>query len=171
MLVVLITECVADALSQIEVNALYQPPIIDFKAITGAQQTDAEVSQLQSPCNILTSIITNAITNIRSDITLWYVYRRSSSPLCTTTILTDSVWFLTFTYALQHPCHSTSHHYVWPNINKDVWKWARCCIQCQKSKIQRHTIALLGTFNTPDVRFASIHIDIVGLLHPLKDTH
>lgn len=53
MLVALITECVADALSQIEVNALHQPPIIDFKAITGAQQTDAEVSQLKSPTSSL----------------------------------------------------------------------------------------------------------------------
>ena len=41
--------CVADALSQIETNALHQlPPIIDFKAIAEAQQTDSEFTQLQS---------------------------------------------------------------------------------------------------------------------------
>ena len=39
--------CVADALSRIKTNALHQlPPIIDFKAIAEAQQTDSELTQL-----------------------------------------------------------------------------------------------------------------------------
>lgn len=42
--------CVADALSRIEANALHQstPVVIDFKAIAEVQQTDPETTQLQS---------------------------------------------------------------------------------------------------------------------------
>ena len=54
--------------------------------------------------------------------------------------------------------------YVWPNINSDVCKWARSCLSCQSSKIQRHTKSPPSTFATPDTRFNQVHIDIVGPL-------
>ena len=54
--------------------------------------------------------------------------------------------------------------YVWPNINKDVRRWTQSCLQCQKTKIQRHTVTPLGTFATPDARFDHVHVDIVGPL-------
>ena len=58
-------------------------------------------------------------------------------------------------------------HYVWPSINSDVRQWTRHqCIQCQRNKVHRHTVAPLSTFDTPDVRFDHVHIDIVGPLPP-----
>jgi cleavage and polyadenylation specificity factor subunit 1 len=57
-------------------------------------------------------------------------------------------------------------HFVWPGVNSDVRKWARSCIQCQRSKIHRHTITPQATFATPDARFDRIHIDLVGPLPP-----
>lgn len=54
--------------------------------------------------------------------------------------------------------------YVWPNINKDVKSWTQACIQCQKSKVQRHTKSPISSFPTPDSRFQHIHIDLVGPL-------
>ena len=56
--------------------------------------------------------------------------------------------------------------YVWPNINADVRKWARACLSCQQSKVQRHTKSPPATFATPDARFNQVHIDIVGPLPP-----
>ena len=53
---------------------------------------------------------------------------------------------------------------VWPNINSDVRRWARTCLQCQRSKIQRHTVTPISTVATPDARFDYIHLDIVGPL-------
>lgn len=47
-------------------------------------------------------------------------------------------------------------HYVWPGINSVVRKWARSCLQCQRSKVQWHTTASLTTFATPDARFDRI---------------
>ena len=74
-------------------------------------------------------------------------------------------------HSLSHPsaratqCLITSH-YVWPNINSDIHKWAQTCLKCQQCKVQGHTIAPFGGFATPDIRFDNIHTDIVGPLPP-----
>ena len=74
-------------------------------------------------------------------------------------------------HSLSHPgiratqCLVTAR-FVWPNINSDVRRWARTCLQCQRSKIQRHTVTPFSTFATPDARFDHIHLDIVGPLPP-----
>ena len=54
--------------------------------------------------------------------------------------------------------------YVWPRINADVRNWARSCLQCQRSKVQRHTITPLSAFPSPSARFDKIHVDLVGPL-------
>ena len=72
-------------------------------------------------------------------------------------------------YSLSHPGIRATQklvtdRYVWPNINSDVRKWARSCLSCRSSKIQRHTKSPPSTFATPDARFNQVHIDIVGPL-------
>ena len=52
--------------------------------------------------------------------------------------------------------------YVWPEMNSDVRRLTRNCIQCQRSKVQRHTVTPLSSFPTPDARFDTVHIDLVG---------
>jgi hypothetical protein len=54
--------------------------------------------------------------------------------------------------------------YVWPNVRADIRKWARTCVQCQRAKVQRHTVTPLSTFSTPDARFDIVHLDLVGPL-------
>nr|VZI21055.1 unnamed protein product [Spirometra erinaceieuropaei] len=56
--------------------------------------------------------------------------------------------------------------FVWPNINRDVRRWTRSCLPCQRAKTHRHTITPPGTFATPDARFSHVHIDLVGPLPP-----
>ncbi|XP_065052942.1 uncharacterized protein LOC135682132 [Rhopilema esculentum] len=64
--------------------------------------------------------------------------------------------------------HLVSQRYVWPGMNKDIRNWTRSCIPRQQSKITHHTKTPLGTFATPDARFAHAHIDIVGPLPPSR---
>lgn len=59
-----------------------------------------------------------------------------------------------------------SQKFVWHGMKKEVRTWASECIDCQTSKIQRHTRAPLEKFTVPDKRFSHIHIDIVGPLPP-----
>ena len=57
---------------------------------------------------------------------------------------------------------------MWPGINNDVYKWAKTCLECQRSQVQRHTVTPPGTFTTPDTRFDNVHINIVGPLPASK---
>ncbi|GFX63056.1 retrovirus-related Pol polyprotein from transposon opus [Trichonephila clavipes] len=51
-------------------------------------------------------------------------------------------------------------------LKKDVAKWARHCLACQKSKIHRHTRSLLSSFQEPSQRFDHVHLDLIGPLPP-----
>nr|VZI14623.1 unnamed protein product [Spirometra erinaceieuropaei] len=53
-------------------------------------------------------------------------------------------------------------------MHKDLKAWTRACIACQRSKIQRHNKAPIGTFPGPGARFSHVHLDIVGPL-PLSN--
>ncbi|BHF58520.1 hypothetical protein SprV_0100147200 [Sparganum proliferum] len=61
-----------------------------------------------------------------------------------------------------------SDRFVWPAMHKDLKVWTRACIPCQRSKIQRHNKAPIGTFPGPGARFSHVHLDIVGPL-PLSN--
>nr|VZI08032.1 unnamed protein product [Spirometra erinaceieuropaei] len=61
-----------------------------------------------------------------------------------------------------------SDRFVWPGMHKDLKAWTRACIACQRSKIQRHNKAPIGTFPGPGSRFSHVHLDIVGPL-PLSN--
>ncbi|GFT33666.1 retrovirus-related Pol polyprotein from transposon 412 [Nephila pilipes] len=37
-------------------------------------------------------------------------------------------------------------HFVWPSMLKDITKWTRCCIACQRSTVQRHTVSPMQPF-------------------------
>ena len=51
-------------------------------------------------------------------------------------------------------------------MKSDIRKWTQTCIECQRSKVHRHTKSTPSTFTTPDVRFDHVHVDIVGPLPP-----
>nr|VZI36818.1 unnamed protein product [Spirometra erinaceieuropaei] len=61
-----------------------------------------------------------------------------------------------------------SDRFAWPGMHKDLKAWTRACIACQRSKIQRHNTAPIGTFPGPGARFSHVHLDIVGPL-PLSN--
>ncbi|CAH8565955.1 unnamed protein product [Schistosoma margrebowiei] len=74
-------------------------------------------------------------------------------------------------HGLSHPgiratTRLITERFVWPKINSDVKRWTRSCLQCQRSKIQKHTISPIGEFPIPDKRFQHIHLDLVGPLPP-----
>ena len=53
-------------------------------------------------------------------------------------------------------------------INADVLRWSRQCLQCQRAKVQRHTVTPLSQFPEPTYRFNNLHIDLVVPLPPSK---
>jgi len=57
-----------------------------------------------------------------------------------------------------------SARFVWPGLSRDVGVWARSCLQCQRSKIQKHVKASVPAIPVPSRRFSHVYIDIVGPL-------
>ena len=156
---------VADALSRPSVNAIQQP--IDFTKFAAAQTNCPELEALRT----------------RPDTSL--DFKSISLPFSPVPLLCDVSTGTPRPYvpeAFRRPVfdslHSISHpgikatqrlitaRYVWPAISKNVRAWTRCCHECQRSKVHRHTSAPLSKFMPPDARFDHIHIDLVGPLQP-----
>lgn len=158
---------VADALSRVHSLISLPGDPIDLHALAAAQGNDPEIENL----------------------------RRSSSLQLQQVPLPDGDGFivcdvsqgmprpvvpLPFRRTVFNALHNLSHpgirasvrlitaRFVWYKVNKDVRAWSRCCLQCQRAKVSRHTRSPLGTFPTPDARFQHVHVDLVGPLPPSK---
>ena len=159
---------VADALSRIELNALTQHQGIDFEDMARAQANDPDLAQFQRPSSSLqleAVPVPASTTTLTCDLSTGIP--RPFVPQSFRRIVFNSL------HSLSHPGVRATERlvtarYVWPNIKADVRKWARTCVQCQRSKVQRHTVTPLSTFSTPDARFDIIHLDLVGPLPPSK---
>ena len=51
-----------------------------------------------------------------------------------------------------------SARFVWPGLARDVGMWARSCLQCQRSKIQKHVKSSVPSIPVPSRRFSHVHI-------------
>lgn len=151
----------ADALSRVSVMT---SDAVDFEAIAEAQRRDSELLDLRASPGSLSL----------SDVPL---------PFSSGTIVCDvssgrTRPFVPSPHRRQvfAKLHEASHpgiratqrlitsRFVWPGINKDVRRWTRECLRCQRAKTTRHTKSPLQPFRSPDCRFDHVHIDIVGPL-------
>ena len=157
---------VADALSRMEANAitLDSPTTVDFQALAKAQPDITELQTMQTDNNSLS-------------------FAKVAMPMCSDQLLCETSTGKprpyvpeTFRRTVFNSLHNISHpgirasrqlitsRFYWPGMNADISKWAHSCLQCQQAKVHRHTVTPLATFNTPDVRFDHVHIDLVGPL-------
>lgn len=158
---------VADALSRIEIDYITTSNTLNFNQFAEAQKNDPEVQ--------------NFLSNNTSSLKLEYKPCQNSdcNLLCDMSTGTPRPFVpKSFRKTIFDHLHNISHpgiitttklicsRYVWPNMQRHIKDWVRCCESCQRSKIQRHTKAPLGTFSLPDARFSQIHVDIVGPLPP-----
>lgn len=72
-------------------------------------------------------------------------------------------------HSLSHPGTNSSaklvaQRFVWNGVRKDCREWARACLNCQRSKVNRHVSAPIGNFSVPRARFKHVHIDLIGPL-------
>lgn len=157
---------VADAFSRIEVISLED----DYAALAESQEKDEELQELLQNG---TSLILENVTLPGTDIKI----------ICDTATGKPRP-FLTLPFRRKYfeKLHNLSHpgirvtsklivdRFVWPSIRKDLRRWSRSCLPCQKNKVTRHTNSTLGIYDTPSGRFKHIHIDIVGPL-PICEGH
>ena len=160
---------VADALSRVELDGPLVcmsagPANLDLLSMAQAQQEDAGVQAYRTAVTplVLADIpIPGTATTLLCDTSAGTP--RPIVPLSWQQAVFDAI------HGLAHPGIRTSQkmvvaRFMWHGFNKDVGTWAKMCIPCQKSKVQRHVAAPLEHGRLPDRRFQHLHVDIVGPL-------
>ena len=51
-------------------------------------------------------------------------------------------------------------------MRRDIKKWTRECVRYQQFKVTKHVESGIQPYDTPPIRFANIHMDIMGTLPP-----
>lgn len=155
---------VADCLSRCSVDAISVG--IDFKEMARLQTLSDDVKSYQTAItglNVMKVLIHENGPELLCDVSTGYP-RPIVPPECRRQVFTTL-------HELSHPGITAtrklvSSKYVWHGLKKDVNKWTRECVMCQRSKIHRHTRAPLETFRVPEKRFSHINVDLVGPLPP-----
>nr|VZI12855.1 unnamed protein product [Spirometra erinaceieuropaei] len=153
---------VADALSRIEMASI-TTDAIDFTLMAEAQRSDGELPQYRhenSSLRLQDVPLPTGTGTITCDLSTGH--ERPFVPA----ILRRRVF--NALHNLSHPgvratVKLITDRFVWPNINRDVRRWTRSCLPCQRAKTHRHTITPPGTFATPDARFSHVHIDLADI--------
>ena len=162
----------ADALSRIEVCSLGDKPEgIDFTEMALAQGNDPDTLRLLNGTNTSSSLVLQPIPLENKDLTI--LCDVSTGVPCLVVPVACRQQVFNALHSVSHPgIRATQRlvttHFVWPGINSDVRHWTRACLQCQRSKVHRHTVTPLATFATPDAHFSAVHLDLVGPLPPSK---
>lgn len=154
---------VADSLSRSE--AILTPASFTLEDLAGAQERDEEIKKFTDSSK--NSLKLEKVINRENGIYIWCsMYNNVPRPFLPLAFRRQV--FETY-HNLSHPGIKATNKlirqkFVWPSMNKDIATWARTCIDCQKSKISRHTRANPSHFSAPQARFRHVHMDIVGQL-------
>lgn len=151
---------VADALSRI--NALTMPTIIDPETIQLAQHDDEELKDLIQSDSSLKLQELEVAQNVKLFCDISQGIVRPYLPQSLRRTAFDVV------HNLSHPSQKVTSHqlrekFVWPKIKKDATVWARECVPCQKSKVNRYNRLLPNHIEVPDSRFSHVHLDLIVL--------
>lgn len=161
-----ITGCeniVADTLSRV---TAVQKQDIDFATMAEEQNADPELAELLA--NPDSSLKLQHLETGNNQKLYCDVSTGSLRPYVPSTLRRSVFEHL---HSLSHPGIKASRkliqqRYVWPGMMADISTWARSCVECQRSKIHRHTHSPSQRFNLTSRRFEHIHLDIVGPLPP-----
>uniref|UniRef100_A0A5S6Q1K7 RNA-directed DNA polymerase n=1 Tax=Trichuris muris TaxID=70415 RepID=A0A5S6Q1K7_TRIMR len=155
---------VADALSRVYVNSLSSTvDTLDVRRLAQAQVADCELAQLRAKSALQLRDIRLPHFQVTLTCDVSQTHPRPYLPFSFRRQVFNAL------HSLSHPSIRATqklitNHYVWPGVNKDVRLWARQCLICQRTKIQRHVKTPPKLFAIPESRFDHVHVDIVGPL-------
>ena len=155
---------VADALSRPAINAVHLG--INYDEVATAQENDPEVNAYRTS---ITGLQWEDIPyGDKGRTILCDISTGRPRPLIPTQLRRK---LFNLIHGLAHPSGRSTvklmkSKCIWHGMNKDVKQWAQSCIECQASKIGRHTSSGIGKFPQPKRRFGHLHVDIVGPLPP-----
>lgn len=159
---------VADAFSRVE--AIATPTVINYDDIAVEQKHDPELQGLLKSKTTSLRLELRDVMGSSNQIYCDVSDQRLSRPYIPKQ---HRLRVMQTIHGLSHPgIRATrkllSSKFVWPSMNQDIASFVKSCDRCQRSKINRHTLAALGDFDVPQGRFSHVHMDLVGPLPPSK---
>lgn len=161
---------VADALSRID--AVSANTEIDFAAVATSQPQDEELRRILQSGNSLVSNEFKSFPLPQSGLTITCnVHGDKIRPYIPKHFRETIIRNL---HSLSHPGNRATtkilqDRYFWPSMKKDCANFIKTCIQCQRSKVNRHNKTTIFEYVPPTERFQHVNIDIVGPLPPSRD--
>ena len=155
---------VADTLSRANIDSIQLG--IDYCGMAADQRDDPEVQALRTaPSSLRVEDIPFGVQGVTLLCDTSTGHARPIVPAGWRRQVFDLV------HGLSHPSVRATRKliaskFIWNGLQKQVGNWAKACISCQTSKIQRHIKAPLDKFAVPHRRFDHIHVDLVGPLPP-----
>lgn len=154
----------ADCLSRIN---RVETQLIDYEELAKEQQHCDDLQHLLADSNVSLQLRKVLIPNTKSEIycdisgskvrafvpkkfrrlVIEKIHRLSHSSVRTTTKLIKD-------------------RFVWQTMGSDISQIVKRCVQCQRSKVGRHTKSPLAPIAPPSARFEHINIDLIGPLPP-----
>ncbi|CAH8543108.1 unnamed protein product [Schistosoma haematobium] len=159
------TNIVADALSRRDINTMVLNHDISLETLAKLHADDAELKA----CKEKSSLDLKPVpTPLSDEFIMCDTSTGNNRPFVPHACRRKIFQHL---HGLSHPgiratTKLITERFVWPKINSDVKRWTRSCLQCQRSKTQKHTYSPIGKFPIPDKRFHHVHLDLVGPLPP-----
>lgn len=147
---------------------------IDYAAIAAAQTNDIELQKILSSGNSLATNEFKSFPVSQSGHTITCnVHQNKIRPYIPTAFREQIIANI---HALSHPgkratTKMVQERYFWPSMKKDCAQFVHKCLQCQRSKVNRHNKTILTQFTAPTERFQHVNIDIVGPLPTSRDSH
>jgi len=157
---------VADAFSRVVMNEISLQIGVDYTGMAKAQQADDEIQAYRTAISGMT--LEDVVFGSNGETLLCDTSTGQPRPVVPTGLrrqVFDAI------HSLSHPSIRATRNliarkFVWYGIHKQVGAWAKTCVPCQVSKVQRHVKAPLETFKVPHRRFDHINVDLVGPLPP-----
>lgn len=154
---------VADTLSRI--STIESPASIDYHDLSKSQEDDPELLKLisdpKSSLIFKSIVIDQSKSPLFCDISTKHV--RPFIPLNFRRRVFDSLHGLSHG-GIKVTTNLIQTRFVWPNMKKDIKTWVQECLECQRSKVTRHTHSDIGSYSKVSERFYHINIDLVGPL-------
>lgn len=156
----------ADCLSRIEQISTSSP--INFETIAAEQNTDPELEKLMNGKSKSSLTLKQLIIPGSKQAIFCDVSTDKARPYIPKSKRTQIIKKL---HDISHPgARGTTklmiERFVWPGIKKDCTEFAKGCVQCQRSKVSRHTKSPLSSYKLIDDRFQHINVDIIGPMPP-----
>lgn len=155
------TNIVADALSRVEAVGA-----INLSKIAEDQSDDEELKSLMTSSSLKIEPV--RIPNVSRPVYCDVSFQNRLRPFVPEK---HRITVMQHFHGIAHPGTKAtrkliSERFVWVSMNRDINRFVRACVDCQSSKVNRHTVAPFAAFDPPKSRFRHIHIDLVGPLPP-----